>query len=54
MMLKRVKPEFDMARNRPENPTGAEPVKAPGVQFTNPGGSAMPAGGRSMPVMKAQ
>jgi len=33
MMLKRVKPEFDMARNRPENPTGTENVKAPGVEF---------------------
>lgn len=31
MMLKRVKPEFDMAKNRPENP--AEAPAAPGVSF---------------------
>jgi len=36
MMLKRARPEFDVTRsNRPENPTGTEPVKAPGVEFMN-------------------
>jgi len=45
MMLKRVRPEFDMANNRPENPE--EAPTAPGVSFTQQGGP-------SMPVMKAQ
>lgn len=49
MMLKRVRPEFDMARNRPENPT--EAPKAPGVNFQPAGGSNVPTGGRSIPMM---
>ncbi len=52
MMLKRVKPEFDMARNRPENP--AEAPASPGISFQPSGGSAMPAGGRVMPVTREQ
>lgn len=35
MMLKRVKPEFDMANNRPENPEQVVPSKPEGVQFLN-------------------
>jgi len=35
MMLKRVRPEFDMARNRAENPTETEPGKSPGVDFAS-------------------
>jgi hypothetical protein len=49
MMLKRVNPQMDMARNRPENPT--EAPNAPGVNFVSPGGSA---GGRSMPMNNNQ
>ena len=51
MMLKRVKPEFDMAKNRPDNPTGADNVKAPGVDFAKMGAGAGAPAGRSMPVM---
>ena len=40
MMLKRVNPAMDMARNRPENPTEAPP--APGVKFAQGGGAGMP------------
>jgi hypothetical protein len=36
MMLKRARPEFDMSRNRPENPE--EAPDSPGVQFTNTAG----------------
>jgi hypothetical protein len=52
MMLKRVKPEFDMSKQRPDNPT--EAPKAPGVSFEPVGGGARAAGGRPVPVMKAQ
>lgn len=52
MMLKRVNPQFDMSKQRPDNPT--EAPTAPGVSFERMGGAAMPAGGRAMPVMKAQ
>jgi hypothetical protein len=50
MMLKRVKPEFDMARNRPENPT--EAPAGPGVNFAPVGNSSVPTGGRPMPIAK--
>jgi len=50
MMLKRVKPQFDIGKTRPENPT--EAAKAPGVSFQPAGGSNVPAGGRPMPVMQ--
>jgi hypothetical protein len=50
MMLKRVKPEFDMARNRPAEPVDAANV---GAEFMNTGG-AMSAGGRKTPVMNNQ
>ena len=36
MMLKRARPEFDMAKNRPENPTETTPMASPGVSFVNP------------------
>ena len=52
MMLKRVKPEFDMARNRPANP--AEAPNSPGVSFQPAGGSATPASGRPIPVTQSQ
>ena len=45
MMLKRVNPQFDLDRNRPETPE-VEPTEAAGVNFVNPGGSAQPAGSR--------
>jgi len=47
-MLKRARPEFDMANNRPQNPT--EAPTAPGVGFQPMNGSA-PAGGRPIPMM---
>jgi hypothetical protein len=40
MMLKRVRPEFDMARTRPVNPE--EAPAAPGVSFAPKGGPSMP------------
>ncbi len=46
MMLKRVNPMFNLARNRPENPQETEAVKAPGIDFMPP----TPAGGRALPV----
>ncbi len=53
MMLKRVQPQFDMARNRPENP--AEAPAAPGVGFMPAGGSTpAPATGRSVPNMNTK
>lgn len=48
MMLKRVRPEFDMARNRPQNPDEAEPTKAPGVEFMQQNSNA---NARQMPTM---
>jgi hypothetical protein len=54
MMLKRVKPEFDIANNRPENPTGTEDIKGAGVSFAGMGGGSKPAGERSVPVMRGQ
>jgi hypothetical protein len=50
MMLKRVNPMLDMARNRPENPQETEAVKSPNVSFAPTGSAAQPAGGRPMPV----
>lgn len=51
MMLKRVKPEFNIANNRPENPE--EAPTAPGVSFASMGGQVgAPAGGRAMPIAK--
>jgi len=50
MMLKRVKPEFDLAKQRPENPTQVAPIKSPGVSFMPAGGAAIPAGGKPIPV----
>lgn len=52
MMLKRVNPQFNMANNRPENPT--EAPNAPGVSFQPTGGNAVPTGGRPMPISNAQ
>ena len=48
MMLKRVRPEFDMARNRPDNPEQAEATKAPGVEFMPQGNNSNV---RQMPTM---
>jgi len=50
MMLKRVKPEFDLAKQRPENPTQVAPIQSPGVSFMPAGGAAIPAGGKPIPV----
>lgn len=36
MMLKRARPEFNMANNRPENPAETTPMASPGVNFVNP------------------
>ena len=52
MMLKRVKPEFNLANNRPDNPTDA--TKAPGVSFAPMGNAGQATGGRPMPVMSGQ
>jgi hypothetical protein len=51
MMLKRVKPEFNIAANanRPQNP--AEPAPSPAPQFANMGNMT---GGRPMPVSTPQ
>jgi len=48
MMLKRVKPEFDMARNRPDNPEEAGAAGSPGVSFANMAGQKM--SGRPLPT----
>ncbi len=48
MMLKRVKPEFDIGNTRPENPDKTEAVKSPGVNFQPTTG--MSAQRRPMPV----
>jgi len=52
MMLKRVRPELDIGKQRPDNPT--EATKAPGVNFQPVGGIGQPAGGRPMPEMTAK
>jgi len=49
MMLKRVKPEFDMARNRPENAEGAAMMERTQFAPTGGQGAAMP---RKLPVMQ--
>lgn len=51
MMLKRVKPEFDMARNRPDEPVDSANV---GAEFMKSGGMKSGAGAtRKMPTMNA-
>jgi len=50
MMLKRVNPELDLAKQRPENPQTTEEIKSPGVSFVPPGGSAIPTGGKLIPM----
>ena len=52
MMLKRMNPELDIGKQRPDNPT--EPTKPTDVTFEREGGVGQPAGGRPMPAMRTK